>query len=225
MKSHITLALFFFTLLVSGTAFAAENAASTADKSEPKPWVRQVVFGILAHDIGPLADNQESLAPDPNWEVQFNPPEWRWWRWVGSPSPMTGAIPNFTGGTSVFYLGLAWQLSLSYEFLNNLTNDFTKRLWVAGGWGPAIHNGPLTKDSGGCRSKEGSLKTTGDCGFGTRVLPMLQIEIGATFWKNHALSLYADHMSGGGVFGGAQNEGLDHLGLRYHFFFNKNGTP
>ena len=45
---------------------------------------------------------------------------------------MTGAIPNFTGGTSVFYLGLAWQLSLSYEFLNNLTNDFTKRLWVAG---------------------------------------------------------------------------------------------
>jgi hypothetical protein len=138
---------------------------------------------------------------------------------------MTGAIPNFTGGTSVFYLGLAWQLSLSYEFLNNLTNDFTKRLWVAGGWGPAIHNGPLTKDSGGCRSKEGSLKTTGDCGFGTRVLPMLQIEIGATFWKNHALSLYADHMSGGGVFGGAQNEGLDHLGLRYHFFFNKNGTP
>ena len=32
------------------------------------------------------------------------------------------------------------------------------------------------------------------------LLPMLQIEIGATFWKNHALSLYADHMSGGGVF-------------------------
>ena len=83
---------------------------------------------------------------DPNWEVQFNPPEWRWWRWVGSPSPMTGAIPNFTGGTSAFYLGLAWQLSLSYEFLNNLTNDFTRRMWVSGGWGPAIHNGPLTID-------------------------------------------------------------------------------
>lgn len=225
MKSHITLALFFFTLLVSGTAFAAENAASTADKSEPKPWVRKVVFGILAHDIGPLADSQESLAPDPNWEVQFNPPEWRWWRWVGSPSPMTGAIPNFTGGTSAFYLGLAWQLSLSYEFLNNLTNDFTRRMWVSGGWGPAIHNGPLTKNTTDCRSREGSLKTTGECGFGTRVLPMLQIEIGATFWKNHALSLYGDHMSGGAVFGGAQNEGLDHVGLRYHFFFNKNGTP
>ena len=23
-----------------------------ADKSEPKPWVRKVAFGILAHDIG-----------------------------------------------------------------------------------------------------------------------------------------------------------------------------
>ena len=54
---------------------------------------------------------------------------------------------------------------------------------------------------------------------------MLQIEIGATFWKNHALSLYGDHMSGGAVFGAAQNEGLDHVGLRYHFIFNKNGSP
>ena len=54
---------------------------------------------------------------------------------------------------------------------------------------------------------------------------MLQIEIGATFWKNHALSLYADHMSGGGVFGGAQNEGLDHLGLRYHFLFQTRMEP
>ena len=149
MKSHITLALFFFTLLVSGTAFAAENAASTTDKNEPKPRVRKVVFGILANMIsGRWPTVRRSLAPDPNWEVQFNPPEWRWWRWVGSPSPMTGAIPNFTGGTSAFYLGLAWELSLSYEFLNNLTNDFTRRMWVSGGWGPAIHNGPLNKKHG-----------------------------------------------------------------------------
>ena len=66
------------------------------------------MFGILAHDIGPLADEESGV--DSTWEAQFNPPKWRWWRWVGSPSPMTAAIPNFTGGTTAFYLGLAWQL-------------------------------------------------------------------------------------------------------------------
>jgi len=27
-------------------------------------------------------------------------------------------------------------------------------------------------------------------------------------------------MSGGGAFGASQNEGIDHSGIRYHFFFN-----
>jgi hypothetical protein len=217
MNSRIVLAWFLFASLFLGAAYGAESAANNADKNEPKPWVRKVAFGILAHDIGPVSDNREN-GVDPNWEVQFNPPEWRWWRWLGSPSPMTGATPNFVGNTSAFYLGIAWQLSLSYEFLNNLTNDFTRRMWISGGLGPAVHTGPLKKDVTGCRLDN-------DCGFGTRVLPRLQVEIGATFWKNHGLSFFVDHMSGGGAFGGSQNEGIDHTGLRYHFFFNKNAGP
>ena len=224
MKHRVVVG-FFFIFLLAGAACGADDTGVNADKNVDKPWVRKVAFGILVHDKGPIADSGERGVVDPNWEVQFNPPEWRWWRWLASPSPMVGATPNFAGDTSAFYLGVAWQLSLSYEFLNNLTNDFTKRMWISGGLGPAVHNGPLEKDVTGCRSQEGSLKTTGDCGFGTRVLPRLQIEIGATFWKNHALSVFADHMSGGAVFGGAQNEGLDHIGLRYHFFFNKNAGP
>ena len=210
MNSRIIRALFFLTFLLSGTAFGAEDAASNGDKSEPKPWVRKVAFGILAHDRGPISDNKEN-GVDPNWEVQFNPPEWRWWRWVGSPSPMTGATPNFVGHTSEFYLGLAWQLSLSSNFLNNLTNDFSKSLWVSGGLSAAVHTGPLHKNETGCSSDS-------DCGFGRRVLPRLQLEIGTTFWKNHGLSVYADHMSGGKAFGASQNEGIDHSGIRYHFF-------
>ena len=225
MISRTILALCLFTFLFSGTAFGAEDLASNAEKSQPKPWVRKVAFGILAHDIGPTTEKNESGSVDPNWEVQFNPPEWRWWRWLASPSPMAGATPNFAGNTSAFYLGVAWELSLSSHFLDNLTNGFSKRLWVSGGLGPAIHSGPLTKDVSGCRSTKTSLKTTGDCGYGTRVLPRLQVEIGATFWKNHALSVFGDHMSGGAVFGGEQNHGLEHVGLRYHFFFNTNGIP
>ena len=213
MPVRIILWLVFFIFLYSGASSGAEDAASNTDKSEPKPWVRKVAFGILAHDIGPVSDNRES-GVDPNWEVQFNPPEWRWWRWVGSPSPMTGATPNFSGETSAFYLGLAWQLSLSSNFLDNLTNEFSKRLWVSGGLSAAVHTGPLQKNVTGCRLDN-------DCGFGRRVLPRLQVEIGATFWKNHGLSLFFDHMSGGGVFGASQNEGIDHTGIRYHFTFNK----
>ena len=213
MSYRVIRALVFFTFLLSGTAFAAESALTNGDNNEPKPWVRKVAFGILAHDRGPISDNKEN-GVDPNWEVQFNPPEWRWWRWVGSPSPMTGATPNFVGDTSEFYLGLAWQLSLSSNFLNNLTNDFSKSLWVSGGWSAAVHTGPLHKNETGCSSDS-------DCGFGRRVLPRLQLEIGTTFWKNHGLSVYADHMSGGKAFGASQNEGIDHSGIRYHFFFNK----
>jgi hypothetical protein len=131
---------------------------------------------------------------------------------------MAGATPNFNGDTSEYYAGFAWQVSLSSNFLDNLTNDFSKRLWVSGGLSAAVHTGPLKKDVTGCRLDN-------DCGFGTRVLPRLQLEIGATFWRNHAISFFGDHMSGGRAFGGSQNEGIDHIGLRYHFFFNKNGVP
>jgi len=217
MNSRIVLWLLFFILLLSTAAVGADNANSNSDKTEVKPWVRKVAFGILLHDVGPISDQREN-GVDPNWEVQFNPPEWRWWRWVGSPSPMTGATPNFVGDTSAFYLGLAWQLSLSSNFLDDLTNDFSKRLWVSGGLSAAVHTGPLQKDVTGCRLDN-------DCGFGRRVLPRLQFEIGATFWKNHALSIFVDHMSGGGAFGASQNEGIDHSGMRYHFFFNTNGSP
>ena len=218
MNSRIILALLFFISLLSGTAFAAESAASNADKSEEKPWVRKVAFGILLHDVGFISDRREN-GVDLNWEVQFNPPGWRWWRWVGSPSPMVGATPNFTGDTSAFYFGLAWQLSLSNNFLDNLTNDFSKRLWVSGGVSTAVHTGPLHKNDTICREDS-------DCGFGSRVLPRIQLEIGVNFWNNHALSLFFDHMSHGSLGCSCiQNEGIDHTGIRYHFAFNTDARP
>ncbi len=218
MNSRIILALFFFTSLLSATAFAGESAAGNADKNESKPWVRKVAFGILLHDVGFISDKREN-GVDPHWEVQFNHPEWRWWRWVGSPFPMAGATPNFTGDTSAFYLGLAWEVSLSNAFLDNLTNDFSKRLWVSGGVSTAVHTGPLKKNETKCR-------VDNDCGFGSRVLPRIQLEIGATFWKNHALSLFFDHMSHGSLGCSCiQNEGIDHTGIRYHITFNTITNP
>ena len=217
MNSRIVLAWVFFTFLFSGAAYGSESTANNTDKSEPKPWVRKVAFGILLHDIGFISDQREH-GVDANWEVQFNPPEWKWWRWVGTPAAILGATPNFNGDTSAFYLGLAWQASLSNRFLDNLTNDFSKRLWISGGITTAVHTGPLHKNDTKC-------KEDNDCGFGSRVLPRIQLEIGATFWKNHGISLFFDHMSHGSLGCSCiQNEGLDHTGIRYHFTFNTPGT-
>jgi len=86
MKSRIIFAGVFFIFLLSGAAAAADNPDNNGAKNGDKPWVRKVAYGVLLHDVGLISDQREN-GVDPNWEVQFNPPEWRWWRWVGSPLP------------------------------------------------------------------------------------------------------------------------------------------
>jgi len=218
MASRIILAL-FLVFELSGAVFGAENAATNAGNHEVKPWVRRVSFGIVAHDIGFISDNREN-GVDPNWEVQFNRPDWTWWRWLGSPYPSIGVTPNFNGETTAFYFGIfTYEFSLSNKFLDGLTNDFTKNLWISGGLTTAIHTGPLHKNEAKCIAKS-------VCGFVARVLPQFSLEIGYTFWKSHALSIFFDHMSHQGVGCSCiQNEGIDHTGIRYHFTFNKPPSP
>jgi hypothetical protein len=219
MNSRIVFAVLFFISLLTGTVSAAESTASNPDTGEEKPWVRRVSFGMLLHDIGFISDQNEH-GLDPNWEVQFNRPEWRWWRWLGSPYPIVGVTPTFNGGTSEFYFGIFnYEFSLSNRFLDGLTNGLSKDLWISGGLNTAIHTGPLHKNDKKCREDS-------DCGFGSRVLPRISLEIGYNFWKNHGISLFFDHFSHGSV-GCAciQNEGIDHTGIRYHFTFNKEASP
>ena len=78
--------------------------------------------------------------------------------------------------------------------------------------GPAVHNGPLKKSEASCQNERG------DCGYGYRVLPRFSLEVGTHFSQNQGLSLYLDHMSHKGI-GNTQFEGLDHIGIRYHFIF------
>ena len=129
---------------------------------------------------------------------------------------MTAATPNFEGKTSIFYLGLAWQFSLSNKFLDKLTNDFTKRLWISPAVSPAAHTGDLHKNDAKCDHNDA------DCGFDYRVIPQVQLELGINFWDNHAISLFMNHMSHKGL-GHAQNQGIDHTGIRYHFTFSALG--
>ena len=220
MNSKIMLALVLIISLVAGTVAAAESPAIDPDKSqEEHSWVRRLSFGIVLHDVGFISDKREK-GVDPNWEVQFNRPEWRWWHWLGSPYPIVGATPNFVGDTSAFYFGIfTYEFSLSNSFLDDLTNNFTRNLWISGGLSTAIHTGPLRKNETKCREES-------DCGFGSRVLPRIALELGYIFWKNHSISLFFDHMSHGSVGCDCiQNEGIDHTGIRYHFTFDRGGRP
>ena len=159
MNSSIIVALFLFTSLLTRSVSAAEIAPSDAYKSqvdksqEATPWVRRVSFGIVAHDVGFISDKREN-GVDPNWEVQFNRPDWTWWRWLGSPYPSVGVTPSFTGETTAFYFGIFnYEFSLSNKFLDGLTNNFTKNLWFAAGLSTAIHTGPLRKNEAKCSYK------------------------------------------------------------------------
>jgi hypothetical protein len=183
--------------------------ASAAD-ADAEPLVRKTIFGLLLHDRGPASDRHEN-GIDPNWELQLKAPQWKLWRWIGAPYPTLGITPNFNGDTSVSYVGITYELELSNRLTDPWTLDVTKKLFVAGGINAAIHNGPLHKNAEGCDKRS-------DCGFGYRVLPRLSIEIGARFRANHGASLFYDHMSHKGVLGG-ENEGIDHLGIRYHYSF------
>ena len=185
-------------------------AFSEAQTNAEQLGVHKVVFGLLVHDRGPASDKHEG-GVDPNWELQFVPPTWKYWRWLGSPAPMIGATPNFNGDTSVFYGGINYEFNLSNKNLDALTYNLTKILFVAGGLSAAIHTGSLHNNRTDCDEHS-------DCGFGYRVLPRLHIELGTNFWKNHGLSLFYGHMSHKGILPG-ENEGLDHIGLRYHYTF------
>lgn len=192
------------SVLSSPLAFSAE--------SDRAPALYKSVFGLMLHDRGPASDRHEN-GVDPNWELQFNPPGWKFWRRIGAPYPTVGMTPNFNGHTSAFYAGITYELGLSNSFTDPLTYDLTKRLFVAAGLSAALHNGPLHKNPLGCEERS-------DCGFGYRVLPRLNIELGVKFRQLHGISLFYDHMSHKGVLPG-ENEGIDHIGIRYHYSFNR----
>jgi hypothetical protein len=211
MNSKIQVWSFLFICLLSGSAAGADNANVADNAKADSPLVRKAIFGLALHDTGPISDKQEN-GVDPNWELQFNPPGWRWWRWIGSPYTVVGITPNFTGATTQFYGALNYEVSLSNRWTDPLTFNLTKILFMSVAIGPAIHNGPLKKNEEHC-------KQTDDCGFGYRIVPRLFGEIGVYFLKNQGISFFVDHMSGAAAFGAPQNEGVDHVGIRYHYVF------
>lgn len=159
--------------------------ASEAVRSNPTT----LALGVLAHDRGPFSDQHEE-GVDLNLEAQFAP-----LTFPGSPRPHLGFTANFEGDTSIAYAGLNFRLH-------------DRPRWALDGiFGVAVHNGPLHKDPVRCEQFS-------DCGYGTRFLPRLGVELAYKISLNSSIALLYDHMSHKWIVAG-ENEGLDHIGVRY----------
>lgn len=144
MKSRLVVWSFLFICLLSGPVAGADNANPADKPIEDSPWLRKVIFGIALQDTGPISDKNES-GVDPNWELQFNPPRWKWWRWIGSPFTIVGITPNFEGGTSQLYAALNYEISLSTKLTDALTFNLTKTLFISLAVGPRFTMAPCVR--------------------------------------------------------------------------------
>lgn len=201
-KMNIRLVHFFSFFMAMASVLIPVLAAA---QGNDKPLIYRVSAGLLLHDRGPTADDHED-GIDPNIEIKFNPPSWELWQKIGAPYPTLGVTPNLVGDTSAIYTNMTYERDLSGF-------EFTRNMFVAGGIGIALHNGPLHKDPVRCRANS-------DCGFGYRVLPHFSVELGYKLKDNSGISLYYDHMSHQHLLHG-ENEGIDHIGLRYIHFFGQ----
>lgn len=174
---------------------AAMPAWAADGGTRPMPLVQRAYLGILAHDRGPASDRHES-GLDINGEVQFAPPVWRAWQWIGTPSPHFGVTVNTAGETSAFYAGVTYD------------HDFTQHWFGALAVGAAVHNGPLHQEI------EERCRRDSDCGFGSRALFRGALDIGWRFSGGTSASLYYEHFSHYGLLA-EENEGVDSLGVRW----------
>ncbi len=161
--------------------------------------VDRLAGGFFLHDRGLAADRHED-GFDINLEAQFDPPEWAPWQWIGSPRPHVGATLSLNDETSLLYSGLTYEA------------DLPGRLFAAAHGGLAIHDGMMhQKETERCAAES-------DCGFGSRVLFRGGLELGVRISGDTSVSLLWDHVSHGRLLA-SENEGIDHVGLRYGINF------
>lgn len=186
------LAAFLAGALMAGLPPVTAQAAEGA-------WVDRLVGGVFLHDRGPAADRHED-GFDVNLEAQFDAPEWAPWQWIGSPRPHVGATLSLNDETSLLYSGLTYEA------------DLPGRFFAAVHGGLAVHDGMMhQKDTERCAADS-------DCGFGSRILFRGGLELGVRVSADTSVSLLWDHVSHGRLLA-SENEGIDHVGLRYGIDF------
>ncbi len=175
----------------AGTALAALAvlAASIVAASAQQAARWEIRGGVFVHDaVSPEAGsvdlNAELLSP----KLFSAAPEWQ----AVVPRAHIGTTVNTAGDTSHAYAGLTWNY------------DVTKRLFVEGSFGAAIHDGKFAQRPG---------RLAMGCSWGFR-------ESGSMGWRfSESLSAMAtiEHVSNAGLCD--QNRGLTNFGLRLGYAF------
>ena len=128
-----------------------------------------------------------------NFEIIFVSP--RFMRYIGKPRPRIGGSVNSQGDTSNAYVDLDW----GYQFR---AGPFIEAFG-----GGAVHDGKLFNGN----------PTRAD--LGSRLLFHIGAEAGCRLFRHHGISLFWEHMSNSAL--AKRNQGLDSMGLRYSYRFDR----
>jgi lipid A 3-O-deacylase len=177
-------------------ALAAVLLAGPVQAQSRDPFVREIKFGILAHDIPAIWSGfRLENGIDVNVELILQPSV----PFLGGHfRPAVGGTLNLhdsgsVRGTSKAYADIRWM----YEATNG---------WFLGlGIGAALHDGVLDPIDPDRKA------------LGRRVLFHFPLEIGYRYDAHNSIAVYFDHISN--AYTKPSNEGLDTLGVRYGYKF------
>lgn len=198
------------------TAEAAPRRAGDAPpgKTGAGSFLEEIVVAGWFHDPG--QDNTESNTWDLNAElifrsVRFFDVENRFLDAFLSPRWVLGGSVNNENETHTVYAGANW----NHRFPSDFFLGFT--------FGPVFHTGNTERTFFPCEVNNSCAQPgnvgridSGEVTLGSSVLFWLALE-GGYWFGHHGVGLFAAHMSNGGL--DDDNDGMNFLGLRYHYAF------
>ena len=186
--------LIFFAIpaLIICATFLLPTSGHTAEaENEGTSYLYAIRGGILAHDVNIFA-HQEEEGVDFNLELLFATPDWLEWLWA--PHPHLGVALHSQGDTHQIYSGLTWEKL----FCNNI--------FLSLGLGLTLHSG--TTECSDCHNEKE---------LGSALLFREALEVGYQIDQHHSLSILFFHISNVELC--SENDGMNHLGLRYGYSF------
>ncbi|WP_167737476.1 acyloxyacyl hydrolase [Sphingomonas parva] len=158
------------------------------------PASAQEVFGgLYVHDVETPLNLSGNVERGADLELGWRGRRIRALSAIGSPSPHAFVSLNSAGDTHFAAAGISWKIG--------------RTIYVRPGVGLAIHTGPSRVDPGERRID-----------FGSRILFEPELGVGAALSDRLSLEASWVHLSHARLFG-AQNPGIDTIGLRLNYRF------